>query len=51
MDVEGQAPLVKIEQEGQPTVVYGHVTPEKLHEIFAKHVVGGEVVEEWVVAS
>lgn len=51
MDVEGQAPLVKIEQDGQPAVVYGNVTPEKLHEIFSKHVVGGEVVEEWVVAS
>ncbi len=42
-------PLVDIEQAGSPRITYGNVSPDRVHRIIEEHIVGGRVVEEWVV--
>jgi NADH-quinone oxidoreductase subunit F len=47
-------PLVEIttRRDGDKrTVTYGQVTPAMVDEIIAKHVLGGEVITEWLVRS
>ncbi len=43
-------PLVEIREEGR-RVIYGEVTPERASEIWNRHVLGGELVSDWVAAS
>ena len=50
-DQEGHEPMVRIEQPGKDPVVYGNVTPERMQRIFDEHVIKGEVVKEWILAS
>ena len=42
-------PLVDIQQGGEPRVTYGNVTPAMVPRIVEEHLVGGDVVDEWVV--
>ncbi|HHZ19693.1 MAG TPA: (2Fe-2S) ferredoxin domain-containing protein [Firmicutes bacterium] len=51
VEQEGCEPLVRIEQPGKEPVVYQNVTPERMQRIFQQHVLNGEVVKEWVMAS
>ena len=41
-------PKLTIETTGQPPVVYGRMTPDKVKTVFEKHVTGGEVVSAYV---
>jgi NADH-quinone oxidoreductase subunit F len=41
-------PLVEVRENGT-RVLYGEVTPERADEILARHVLGGEAIDEWVV--
>jgi NADP-reducing hydrogenase subunit HndB len=42
-------PIVDVQVGDAPKVTYGKVTPERAQAIVAEHVVGGKVIEEWVV--
>jgi len=42
-------PLVDIQQGDEPRVTYGNITPAMVPRIVEEHLVGGEVVDEWVV--
>jgi len=42
-------PLVDIQQGDEPRVTYGNVTPGMVPRIVEEHLIGGEVVNEWVV--
>ncbi|MGC8780875.1 MAG: (2Fe-2S) ferredoxin domain-containing protein [Anaerolineae bacterium] len=43
-------PLVDVRRGNEPKITYGNVTPDMVPRILDEHVVGGRVVEEWVVA-
>ena len=40
-------PMVTVEVKDQPPVKYVDLTPDKAKEILEKHVVGGEIVNEY----
>jgi len=42
--------MITIEATGQPPVKYIELTPEKIKEIFKKHIIGGKVVQEYALA-
>jgi len=42
-------PLVDFQQGDEPRVTYGNVTPAMVPRIIEEHLIGGEVVGEWVV--
>lgn len=42
-------PLVDIQQGDEPRVTYGDVTPAMVPRIIEEHLIGGEVVDEWIV--
>lgn len=46
-----QEPTVDVVKNGQPTVTYGYVTPEKARTIVAQHVVNDHIAGDWVVAT
>jgi len=43
-------PMATIELKDQPPVKYGDLTPDKMRKIFAKHVLGGQMASEFVLA-
>ena len=43
-------PMITVEVQGQPPVKYVDLTPEKVREIFARHVLQGEIVKEYALA-
>lgn len=43
-------PMATIELRDQPPVKYIDLTPKKIREIFTKHVLGGQLVPEYVLA-
>jgi NADP-reducing hydrogenase subunit HndB len=43
-------PMATIEIAGQPPVKYVDLTPEKVTRIFAEHIVGGSIVQEYALA-
>lgn len=43
-------PMATIELKNQPPVKYGDLTAEKMRKIFVKHVLGGHMVTEFVLA-
>jgi NADP-reducing hydrogenase subunit HndB len=45
-----QEPMATIELKDQPPVKYGDLTAEKMRKIFVKHVLGGQMVTELVLA-
>ncbi len=46
-----QEPIVDVIRPGSARVTYGKVTKEKARQIVANHIVNGQVVGEWVIAS
>jgi len=42
-------PLVDIQQGDEPRVTYGDVTPAMVPRIIEEHLIGGQVVDEWIV--
>jgi len=45
-----QEPMATVELKDQPPVKYGDLTAEKMRKIFVKHVLGGKMVTEYVLA-
>jgi NADP-reducing hydrogenase subunit HndB len=43
-------PMATVELKDQPPVKYGDLTAEKMRKIFAEHVLGGKMVNEFVLA-
>ncbi len=44
-------PMMTVELQDQPAVKYVDVTPEKIKEIFSKHVIGEQIVTEYALAQ
>jgi len=44
-------PMVTVETKNAPPVKYADVTPQKIRDIFAKHVIGGKILTEFVFAT
>ena len=44
-----QEPMATVEIKGEPVVVYGKLNEAKAKEIFAQHIVGGTVLEQYTV--
>jgi len=44
-------PMITVELQDQPAVKYVDVTPEKIKEIFSKHVIGEQIVTEYALAQ
>jgi len=44
-----QEPMATVELKDQPPVKYGDLTAEKMRKIFVKHVLGGQMVTEFVL--
>lgn len=42
-------PLVQVMKDGEPPVMYYHVTPEKARRIVQQHIQNGEPVQEWAL--
>jgi NADP-reducing hydrogenase subunit HndB len=45
-----QEPMATVELKGAPPVIYVDLTPEKIGVIFNKHVLEGDVVQEYALA-
>ena len=43
-------PMMTVEVQEQPPVKYVDLTPEKVTEIFNKHILSGEIVKEYALA-
>ena len=43
-------PMITIELQGQPPVKYVDITPDKAREILEKHVLSGQIVEQYALA-
>lgn len=43
-------PMITVELKDRPPVKYVDITPEKVKEIFSKHVLGEEIVTEYALA-
>lgn len=46
-----QEPTVDVIKTGEPVVTYGYIDAEKARQIVAQHLVNGNIIGEWVVAS
>jgi len=46
-----QEPMVDVFKPGEPAVTYGAMTPEKARTVISQHLVNGNIVGEWVVAT
>jgi len=46
-----QEPTVDVIKPNEPAVTYGYIDAEKARQIVAQHLVNGQVVGDWVVAS
>jgi NADP-reducing hydrogenase subunit HndB len=44
-----EEPMVTIEIEDYAPVKYGKLTPDKVKKIFEEHILGGKIVEEFVI--
>ena len=44
-------PMITVEVPDQPPVKYVDLTPDKVKEIFLKHILGGEIVAEFALAQ
>lgn len=42
-------PIVEIFEPDKPKVTYVHMTPEKAEEVVNRHLVGGQVVKDYVI--
>ncbi len=44
-------PMITVEVPDEPPVKYVDLTPDKVKEIFSKHIMGGEIVSEFALAQ
>lgn len=44
-------PMATIERKGETPIKYIELTPEKVHEIFEKHVINGTIIKEYALAK
>jgi len=44
-------PVVEIVERDKPTIVYGNMTPEKVKRVMVEHIINGNVVSEYVIAT
>ena len=44
-------PIVEIYEPGKPKVTYVHMTPEKAEEVVTRHLVGGQIVRDYVIPA
>jgi len=44
-------PMVTLEEKDKPSVKYVGLTDEKAKKVFAEHVLGGKIVEEYALAA
>lgn len=44
-------PMITVEFQDRPPVKYADLTPDKVKEIFSRHIVGGEIVAEYALAQ
>lgn len=50
-DLCSREPMITVELQDRPAVKYVDVTPEKIKEIFSKHVIGEQIVTEYALAQ
>jgi len=43
-------PLVQVQIDGEPPVLYHHIDTEKAKRIVRQHIQTGEIIEDWVVS-
>ena len=43
-------PMMTVELKDQPPVKYGYLTPAKMRKIFVQHILGGQMVDDLVLA-
>ncbi len=46
-----QEPIVEVIRRDQPKVTYGNINAEMARKIIAQHVINGQIVGEWVIAT
>lgn len=44
-------PLVDVKLPGQPVFTYGHMTPDKIRQVVTSHIVNGQPIGEYVIAT
>lgn len=44
-------PVVDVIEEGKPTITYGNINAEKARKIVVEHIVNGNIVNDYVVAT
>jgi NADP-reducing hydrogenase subunit HndB len=44
-------PLVTVEEQGKDPIVYEYLTKNKMRQIFKRHVMGGELQTEFIMAK
>jgi len=44
-------PVVEVMEKDKPTVVYGNMTPEKVRRVMVEHIINGNVVDDYVIAT
>jgi NADP-reducing hydrogenase subunit HndB len=44
-------PIVQVQKATEPKVTYGKVTPDVVNRIMQEHVIGGKIVEDYVIES
>lgn len=44
-------PIVEIYEPGKPKVTYVHMTPEKAEEVVTRHLLGGQIVKDYVIPA
>ncbi len=49
--ISSMEPVVDVYVKDMPQVTYGYMNPEKVAEVMEKHIIGGEVVAEYVAAA
>jgi NADP-reducing hydrogenase subunit HndB len=44
-------PIVSVAVGAEPKVLYGHINPDRARKIMQEHVVGGNVLTDWVIPA
>jgi NADP-reducing hydrogenase subunit HndB len=44
-----EEPMITVEMEGSAPVKYGKLTPDKVKAVFAEHIIGGNVMKDFVI--
>lgn len=49
--IDSWEPIVQVTIGGSPMVTYGKVTPEAAERIMRQHIIGGQIVKEFVIEA